>query len=77
MLEARLPHKKIDIFGKDSLLKSSLPYYMLTIIPAIVLTLDRPNPYVLIAFAYAGLALLDEVFAFDHRNPTNNERIEL
>lgn len=58
-------------------MKSSLPYYMLTVIPAIVLFIDRPNPYVLIAFAYAGLALLDEIFAFDNRNPTKNERIEL
>jgi hypothetical protein len=40
-------------------MKSSLPYYMLTVIPAVVLLIDRPNPYILIAFAYAGLALLD------------------
>lgn len=36
MLEGWLPRKKIDIFGKDSLLNSSIPYYMLTIIPAFV-----------------------------------------
>lgn len=50
---------------------------MLTVIPAIVLFIDRPNPYMLIAFAYAGLALLDELFAFDNRNPTNEERLKL
>jgi hypothetical protein len=72
-----LPRKRIDIFGKDSLLKSSLPYYMLTVIPAIVLVMDRPNPFILIAFAYAGLSLLDEVFAFDTRNPNKEERQEL
>ncbi len=58
-LEAWLPRKKIDIFGKESLLNSTIPYYMLTIIPAFVLVSERPNPYILIAIAYSGLALLD------------------
>jgi hypothetical protein len=43
---------------------------MLTVIPACVFVADRPNPYVLIAIAYAALALLDEVFSYDTRNPS-------
>jgi len=31
-LEKILPRNKINVFGKDSLMKSSIPYYMLTVI---------------------------------------------
>ena len=76
-LEAILPRTKINIFGKKSWMDSTLPYYMLTVIPAIVFFVDRPNPYVLIAIAYSLLALLDEIFSFDTRNPSKQERMEL
>lgn len=76
-LEAILPRKKIDIFGKNSMMDSTLPYYMLTVIPAIVFFVDRPNPYILIAIGYSVLALLDEIFSFDTRNPNKQERIDL
>ena len=33
-LEKILPRNKLDIFGKDSLLKTSLPYYTLTLLAA-------------------------------------------
>lgn len=76
-LEALLPRTRIDIFGKNSWMDSTLPYYMLTVIPAIVFFVDRPNPYILIAIGYSVLALLDEIFSFDTRNPNKQERIEL
>lgn len=69
-LEHWLPRKKIDIFGKDSLLKTSLPYYILTVLPAIGLFVDKPNPYLFIAISYSVFPLLDEIFSFDNRNPT-------
>lgn len=61
-LEAWLPHNKVRIFRENDLFKSPIPYYMLTIIPAFVYLVDQPNPYLLIAIAYSGLALLDEIF---------------
>lgn len=56
---------------------SSLPYYMLTLLSIAVLLIDRPNPYVLILVGYSALAFLDEIFSFDTRNPSNQERMEL
>lgn len=69
-LETLLPHTKIDIFGKKSLMDSSLPYYLLTVLSIAALLIDQPNPYVLIVIAYAGLAFLDEAFSLDTRNPS-------
>ena len=34
-LEKCLPRNKFDVFGKDSLLKTSVPYYILTLLPTI------------------------------------------
>lgn len=48
---------------------SSLQYYVLSVLSIIALFVDQPNPYVLIVIGYAGLALLDEIFSFDTRNP--------
>ena len=35
-VEQLLPHSKIDIFGKDQLLHSSFPYYLLLLLEVIV-----------------------------------------
>ena len=58
-LERWFPRKKLDIFGKDSLLKTSLPYYLLTVLPMINLFNDFPNPYIFIAITYAVFPMLD------------------
>jgi alkane 1-monooxygenase len=76
-LEQRLPRSKLDVFGRDSLLKTSIPYYILTLLPALGLFVERPNPYIFIAISYAAFPLLDELFSFDSRNPTSSERNEL
>lgn len=70
-LEKWLPRKRLDIFGKDSLMKSSWPYYLLTLIPFIGFISDHPNPYIFIAMTYAGFPILDEIFSLDSRNPSN------
>lgn len=77
ILERWLPRKKLDIFGKDSLLKTSLPYYLLTVLPMLNLFNLSPNPYVFIAITYAVFPLLDEIFSLDERNPSKSERIQL
>jgi hypothetical protein len=41
------------------------------------LFVDYPNPYIFIAITYAGFPLLDEIFSFDSRNPSAQERAEL
>ncbi len=76
-LESLLPNRKLDIFGKDSLLHSTAPYYLLTILPAAGLIGDKPNPYLFIAIIYAVFPLLDEIFSLDERNPSNEERAAL
>lgn len=58
-LEKWLPRKRLDIFGKDSLMKNSWPYYLLTLIPFIGLMSDHPNPFIFIAMTYAGFPILD------------------
>ena len=70
-LEKCLPRKKFDVFGKDSLLKTSIPYYILTLLPTIGLLIERPNPYIFIAISYSVFPILDEIFSFDSRNPTS------
>lgn len=70
-LERALPRKKLDIFGKESLLNSTIPYYLLTLLPASGLLSDKPNPFIFIAIIYAVFPLLDEIFSLDERNPTN------
>lgn len=70
--------KRFDIFGKDSLLMHSFQYYFL---PAFIyfgfLWPQNIHPFALIFFVYGLLPLLDEWFAFDWRNPTEEERQEL
>ena len=58
-LEKRLPRNKIDIFGKDSLLKTCLPYYILAIISASGFLLKNPNPFPYIALIYSIFPILD------------------
>lgn len=72
-----LPNKKLDIFGKDSLLMTSIPYYILALTMGAGLLLEDPNPFLFIAIIYAVFPLLDEMFSLDSRNPNNKERVQL
>lgn len=55
-------------------MKTSLPYYLLSVIPLMALPFDLPNPFPFIAVIYAGLPILDELFSLDERNPDERER---
>jgi hypothetical protein len=68
-LEKFLPRKKIGTFGKDGLLKNSLPYYVLAFLTFSGLTMKNLNPFPYIAIVYALFPILDEVFSLDERNP--------
>jgi apolipoprotein N-acyltransferase len=70
-LESILPKKKLDIFGKNSLLHSTIPYYLLALLPAAGIAASNPNPYIFVAIIYALFPLLDEIFSLDGRNPSN------
>ena len=77
-IDRLLPRKKIDIFGKDSWLKTSLPYYLL---PALILRFIigsmADESFGMIAIIYAALPILDEIFSLDERNPNKEETKEL
>ena len=70
-IEKALPRKKLDIFGKDSLLHSTIPYYLLTLLPLAGISAENPNPYPFIVIVYAIFPLLDEFFSLDEKNPSN------
>jgi len=67
----------MDIFGKDSLMKTSLPYYLLAVLSLLGLLLDDADPFPFIVLIYAGFPIIDEIFSFDERNPDVSERAQL
>jgi hypothetical protein len=77
LVEKMMPGKKIDVFGKDSLMSSSVPYYILAAIMFYGASSVWDNAWSLIFIAYTVLPAFDEIFAYDLRNPSNEERINL
>ena len=72
-----IPEKGIDIFGKNQLLMTSLPYYCLIGILLMTYATIFIHPWFLIALIYSIIPLLDELFTRDYRNPTEEERKQL
>lgn len=70
-----LPSNKIDVFGKDSLLNSTFPYYLLPLITLFVgaIHIKTQNSFLILFILYAFIPLLDEFFSLDERNPTKSE----
>lgn len=68
-LEALLPTKKLDIFGKNSLLHSTFPYYLLAFLIISGHFSTQQNVFLFIFIVYTVLPLLDEFLSFDFRNP--------
>jgi hypothetical protein len=73
-LEKILPVKKIDIFGKDSLMMTSIPYYMLTFLLVLCYFLIENHAWSLLAFVYVLMPFLDEICTQDGRNPNKQEQ---
>jgi alkane 1-monooxygenase len=69
-VERLIPAKKIDIFGKDSLMNSSLPYYLMSLIIGYGAFSVWDNAWSLLFITYTLLPALDEIFSHDLRNPT-------
>jgi hypothetical protein len=69
-----LPEKRIHIFGSNDILMTSLPYYTLFLIIFLCRNAIFSEPWFLVALIYAIVPLLDEVFARDYRNPSDQER---
>jgi alkane 1-monooxygenase len=68
--EQLLPAKRIDVFGKDSLMSSPLPYYILPLLLLYASYAVWDNAWSLMFIAYTLLPFLDDVFSYDLRNPT-------
>ena len=72
-----MPERMLDIFGKDDLLKTSLPYYSFFGLMIMVYLTFFTQPWFSVALIYAMLPFLDDVFTRDYRNPSEAERKEL
>lgn len=74
-----LPSHTVDIFGHDSLLLSTLPYYLLCLITLLGFTvhLTTDNPLIILFIIYSFLPLLDTIFSLDVRNPEKQETKDL
>jgi len=69
LVEKLLPAKKINIFGKDSLMMTSFPYYLLTLILVMSYSLLWNHAWSVMMFIYVLMPLLDEICTQDTRNP--------
>ena len=69
-----MPKKKIDIFGTNSLMFNTLPYYLFAILLTTAVYGGIDNGFTFLFVAYGFIPLLDEFFSFDQRNPTKEER---
>ena len=54
-----IPSKKIDMFGEDSLMSSSLPYYLLPVVVGYGILTVWDNAWSLLFITYALLPALD------------------
>lgn len=53
---------------------SSLPYYTLALLVSFGLFKGDADPFLLIAIVYSAFPVLDELFAYDERNPSKEQR---
>ena len=67
------PKNKINIFGKEGLLHSTVPYYLLAVLMLSAINGATQVGYLFIVLIYTVLPLLDEFFELDLRNPTKEE----
>lgn len=64
-LEKWLPRRKIDIFGKNSLIHTSLPYYILSLIMFVGFIItddfdkDKFKPFLYVSLTYFVFPILD------------------
>lgn len=71
-LASLLPAHLIDVFGPDGMLFSSIPYYTLTFVIIIGLSIydHTKNPFILLLIIYGIFPIVDEILTLDTRNPT-------
>jgi len=60
----------LDIFGKDSLMMTSFPYYLFTLILVMPYSLLGNHAWSVKTFIYVLMPLLDKICPQDTRNPT-------
>jgi hypothetical protein len=74
LVQSSLPNKRYDIFGKNSLMFSCIPYYLYSVVILIGSSLLWNHAWLFMFIIYGILPLLDEVFTHDLRNPNEQER---
>ena len=73
VIERNLPTSKLNIFGKDSWMNSTLPYYILIVVEVLTVVGGMKNCFFFIFIVYGALPLLDEICTLDERNPSKEE----
>ena len=59
LLSKLVPQRKLDVFGKDSLLSTSLPYYSFVVVMLLGYATFFTQPWFTVALIYSLLPLLD------------------
>ena len=75
VLSSFIPSNKVDIFGSDSLMTRTFPYYLLLLVEVAGLWTHHvtQNPFIILFIIYSFVPLLDEFFSLDGRNPSKEE----
>lgn len=69
LINSALPVKRYDPFGKNSLMFSTIPYYLFSIVVLTGSSLLWDDAWLLMFIIYGMLPYLDEIFSHDLRNP--------
>lgn len=70
MVYSLLPLKKMDVFGREQWMKTSIPYYVLPLIGILALPFLETEGWFFVMFVYTAIPILDEIFIHDIKNPT-------
>lgn len=70
LINSALPVKRFDPFGKNSLMFSTMPYYIFAAVVISGSSLIWDDAWLLMLIIYGLLPFLDEIFIHDLRNPS-------
>lgn len=72
-IEQWLPRNKFEIFGKNNVVKSPLPYYIMAFVTSLGFLADSIDPFIFLAIVYSFFPIMDELFSLDNANPSEKE----
>lgn len=76
-IEKLLPRKKINIFGQEKFIRTSIPFYVVAFVTSLVILIHDASPFMFLAIAHSFFPIMDEIFSLDSSNPSYNEKKEL